>query len=258
MPIGGGVLYRLYQGRIRRHLATQTLPRHVAMIIDGNRRWARLRELETAAHGHRAGAAKYHEFLQWCDDLGHSGRNALPAFDRQSVQPHARGARRRCSRSSPSSPTDLSHFRDWRVQHVGSDDGLPPALVAALEGCRGATKTTPACTSISPSATAAGARSRMRCAASCKQHQSRGRRARRARGDPDSRTHRRAPLHGRPAGSRPGHPHLGRAAALAISCSGRARTASSISSRPSGLTCARSTSCVRFVTSPAGRGGSDQ
>ena len=68
--LGSGFLYGLYQNRLRRFLATQTLPRHVAMIIDGNRRWARLRELETAAHGHRAGAAKYREFLVWCDDLG--------------------------------------------------------------------------------------------------------------------------------------------------------------------------------------------
>ncbi len=35
---------------------------------------------------------------------------------------------------------DLSHFRDWRVQHVGSDDGLPPELVAALAAAEAATK----------------------------------------------------------------------------------------------------------------------
>ena len=40
------------------------------MIIDGNRRWARQLGFQTAAHGHRAGAAKMREFLEWCDDLG--------------------------------------------------------------------------------------------------------------------------------------------------------------------------------------------
>ena len=40
------------------------------MIIDGNRRWARERALETEAHGHRAGAEKMREFLRWCDELG--------------------------------------------------------------------------------------------------------------------------------------------------------------------------------------------
>ena len=64
-PRGSGFLYGLYQKRLRRELAVDALPHHVAMIIDGNRRWARQRALETAAHGHRAGAAKVHEFLQW-------------------------------------------------------------------------------------------------------------------------------------------------------------------------------------------------
>ena len=40
------------------------------MIVDGNRRWAKQLGLESAAHGHRAGAAKIPEFLTWCDDLG--------------------------------------------------------------------------------------------------------------------------------------------------------------------------------------------
>ena len=65
-----GPLYRLYSARLRRQLADAALPRHVGMIIDGNRRWARERALETAAHGHRAGAAKMIEFLHWCDALG--------------------------------------------------------------------------------------------------------------------------------------------------------------------------------------------
>ncbi|HBS09818.1 MAG TPA: isoprenyl transferase, partial [Microbacterium sp.] len=46
------------------------MPHHIAMMIDGNRRWARQLGYETAAHGHRAGAAKMREFLEWCDDLG--------------------------------------------------------------------------------------------------------------------------------------------------------------------------------------------
>jgi short-chain Z-isoprenyl diphosphate synthase len=109
------------------------------MIIDGNRRWARLRELETAGHGHRAGAAKYHEFLQWCDDLGISVATLyLLSTDNLT------------SRTSEELGTlfeiiaelsdDLSHFRNWRVQYVGSDDGLPAELVAALKAAEKATR----------------------------------------------------------------------------------------------------------------------
>ena len=40
------------------------------MMIDGNRRWARQLGFDSAAEGHRAGAAKMREFLGWCDELG--------------------------------------------------------------------------------------------------------------------------------------------------------------------------------------------
>ena len=38
---GRGLLYRLYQKRLKRELDQAELPHHVAMIIDGNRRWAK-------------------------------------------------------------------------------------------------------------------------------------------------------------------------------------------------------------------------
>lgn len=101
------------------------------MIIDGNRRWARLRELETAAHGHRAGAAKYREFLVWCDDLGISVATLyLLSTDNLSGRP--REELEGLFEIIGDLAEDLSHFRDWRIQHVGSTDGLPPKLVRQL------------------------------------------------------------------------------------------------------------------------------
>ncbi|HVL63429.1 MAG TPA: isoprenyl transferase, partial [Microbacterium sp.] len=51
---GRGPLYRLYISRLRRQLEPSAVPHHVAMMIDGNRRWARQLGYESAAHGHRA------------------------------------------------------------------------------------------------------------------------------------------------------------------------------------------------------------
>ena len=131
VPLGRGFLYGLYQNRLRRFLATQQLPRHIAMIIDGNRRWAKLRELETAAHGHRAGAAKYREFLVWCDDLGISVATLyLLSTDNLSGRP--REELDGLFEIIGDLAEDLSHFRDWRVQHVGSTDGLPQRLKQQL------------------------------------------------------------------------------------------------------------------------------
>jgi short-chain Z-isoprenyl diphosphate synthase len=139
VPIGRGLLYRLYQRRIRRHLNTQTLPRHVAMIIDGNRRWARIRELETAAHGHRAGAAKYHEFLEWCDDLGIAVAT-LYLLSTDNLSSRTEEELTALFTIIAELADDLSHFRDWRVQHVGSTDGLPDELVATLKDAEARTK----------------------------------------------------------------------------------------------------------------------
>jgi len=101
------------------------------MIIDGNRRWAKLRELETAAHGHRAGAAKYREFLEWCDDLGISVAT-LYLLSTDNLTGRNKVELDGLFEIIGDLAEDLSHFRDWRVQHVGSAEGLPDALRARL------------------------------------------------------------------------------------------------------------------------------
>jgi tritrans,polycis-undecaprenyl-diphosphate synthase [geranylgeranyl-diphosphate specific] len=44
------------------------LPNHLGIIIDGNRRWSKLRGLPPW-EGHRAGAKKLEEFLNWCLEI---------------------------------------------------------------------------------------------------------------------------------------------------------------------------------------------
>jgi len=45
------------------------IPNHLAVIIDGNRRWARARG-KPPWFGHRAGAKKLEDFLNWCLETG--------------------------------------------------------------------------------------------------------------------------------------------------------------------------------------------
>ncbi|GAA3979768.1 isoprenyl transferase [Thermobifida alba] len=63
-------LYRLYERRLERALSTVEKPRHVGVILDGNRRWAKLSGLSSPREGHRAGAEKIFELLGWCDEVG--------------------------------------------------------------------------------------------------------------------------------------------------------------------------------------------
>jgi len=45
------------------------LPQHIAIIMDGNRRWAKQRFMPTAL-GHAAGAKRVREIVQACNDIG--------------------------------------------------------------------------------------------------------------------------------------------------------------------------------------------
>ena len=63
------LLYRLYERRLMGGLGSADLPRHIGVMLDGNRRWAK--ELgRNASFGHRRGADKINEFLTWCDEVG--------------------------------------------------------------------------------------------------------------------------------------------------------------------------------------------
>jgi len=63
-------VYRLYTRRLRAQVLAATLPAHVAVILDGNRRWASLVGLREPGAGHRHGAEKLDELLGWCSELG--------------------------------------------------------------------------------------------------------------------------------------------------------------------------------------------
>ena len=63
-------LYAYYTRRLRRQVLAEPGPRHVAVILDGNRRWASAVGLGRPAAGHQAGADKLDELLGWCRRLG--------------------------------------------------------------------------------------------------------------------------------------------------------------------------------------------
>ncbi|MDH6288766.1 isoprenyl transferase [Rhodococcus sp. NM-2] len=65
-----GLLYSIYERRLLKRLDGLQHPRHIAVMCDGNRRWARENGFEDVSHGHRMGALKISEMLGWCDAAG--------------------------------------------------------------------------------------------------------------------------------------------------------------------------------------------
>ncbi|RLG78055.1 MAG: di-trans,poly-cis-decaprenylcistransferase [Thermoprotei archaeon] len=61
--------YKLYEEWLWRQISGGPMPRHVAIIPDGNRRWARKRGMDTS-DGHAFGYERLKEVLQWLLELG--------------------------------------------------------------------------------------------------------------------------------------------------------------------------------------------
>ncbi|HEX3787985.1 MAG TPA: polyprenyl diphosphate synthase [Pseudonocardiaceae bacterium] len=60
----------LYVRRLQSRLAGQSIPRHVGVIMDGNRRWARQMGFADPSIGHRYGAEHVERVLDWCAESG--------------------------------------------------------------------------------------------------------------------------------------------------------------------------------------------
>jgi len=64
------LVYRLYERRLEASLSPDAIPRHVGVMCDGNRRWARSAGYLDVSDGHRKGADKIFELIGWCKEAG--------------------------------------------------------------------------------------------------------------------------------------------------------------------------------------------
>lgn len=109
------------------------------MMIDGNRRWAKQLGYSTAAHGHRAGAAKMQHFLGWCDDVGVEVVS-LYLLSNDNLRKRDSQELTDLLEIIAELAEELSREKDWRVQHVGRSDLLPPELARVLADAAERTK----------------------------------------------------------------------------------------------------------------------
>ncbi len=64
------LVYSLYERQLLAQLEGAERPRHVGVIIDGNRRWARATGAGGPSTGHRRGGEHVANLLRWCDEAG--------------------------------------------------------------------------------------------------------------------------------------------------------------------------------------------
>jgi tritrans,polycis-undecaprenyl-diphosphate synthase [geranylgeranyl-diphosphate specific] len=61
-------VYKLYEKWLFNQVKSKSIPSHIGVILDGNRRWASKKDLSIEA-GYLIGASKSEEFLDWCLQL---------------------------------------------------------------------------------------------------------------------------------------------------------------------------------------------
>ncbi|MFJ4919707.1 isoprenyl transferase [Streptomyces sp. NPDC088725] len=130
------LVYRLYARRVEGRLDHAQVPKHIGVILDGNRRWAKASG-GTAVQGHEAGATKILEMLGWCsetdvqvvtlwmlstDNFDRPENELLPLLGiiENTVRALAADGR-------------------WRVHHVGTLDLLPGRTQTILKEAEEAT-----------------------------------------------------------------------------------------------------------------------
>ena len=133
-------LYWLYEKRLERSLTSQEIPRHVGVVMDGNRRWAKSSGRGGAELGHRAGADKIFEVLRWCDEVGVQVVTLwMLSTDNLSRGEDELGLLVRIIDKA------IARLRDegWNTRRVGALDILPDSTARALKEAEEATSGNP-------------------------------------------------------------------------------------------------------------------
>ncbi|WP_092264443.1 isoprenyl transferase [Deinococcus reticulitermitis] len=130
-----GALLWGYEQRLAREVrAHGKLPRHLGLILDGNRRFARASGMQREL-GHSFGADKAHEVLQWCLELGIPAATIwVLSTDNTSRDPkeiaHILTLLEREARLLAVDPR--IHQNRVRVRAIGQHSDFPPNVLAAL------------------------------------------------------------------------------------------------------------------------------
>lgn len=131
----GRLLYSFYARRLSGQVQAGVIPQHVAVILDGNRRFAETLGSASSAVGYELGAQKVSQFLDWCqqiripqvtlwvlsaDNLDRPESEIRPLLDVIEQEIVQIAARQRESRTPR------------RIRYLGQVDTLPPSLGQAL------------------------------------------------------------------------------------------------------------------------------
>lgn len=127
--------YTLYERRLASQVVDWRLPRHIGVIMDGNRRFARELANAPVSFGHARGAEKLHQLLGWCYDFGIPVVTvwsfSLDNFERDTTEvEHLFQLFEDKTRELAT--RDELHTNEVRVRYIGKLNLLPASLQEAI------------------------------------------------------------------------------------------------------------------------------
>jgi tritrans,polycis-undecaprenyl-diphosphate synthase [geranylgeranyl-diphosphate specific] len=129
-------VYKAYEKWLTEQVKKADMPRHIGVILDGNRRWAIERAL-SLAEGHFRGAKMGEDFLDWCLDLKVK-TVTLYAFSAENFQRSSDEVKNILSLIEEQALQLTSdpriHDKKIRVKALGRLDCLPEGLRGVLRG----------------------------------------------------------------------------------------------------------------------------
>jgi short-chain Z-isoprenyl diphosphate synthase len=136
-------IYRLYERRLLREVRALPVPRHIGLILDGNRRFARQNKLRHPDDIYRVGADKLDDLIDWCIEL------EIPSItlwvfsteNRKRPSEEVTGILAAVETKLKFLASDNHfHSRHVRVRAVGRLELLPTSTLAAVRAAEDATK----------------------------------------------------------------------------------------------------------------------
>jgi short-chain Z-isoprenyl diphosphate synthase len=117
-------------------LPPDQIPKHVGVMLDGNRRWAKAVGADTA-HGYQAGAANIEPLLDWCEEVGVEVVTLwLLSTDNLNRPPEQLAGLLTIIENAVGT---LAEERRWRLHPVGALDLLPASTAQKLKDAADAT-----------------------------------------------------------------------------------------------------------------------
>ena len=137
------LIYHFYEHRLLAQVRASPLPRHVGIILDGNRRFARRYNLTSPQEIYTAGAQKLDDLLDWCVDLGLGAITlwvlSTDNFNREADELSGILAAVENKLLALASDPQI-HRQRICVRAVGQLDLLPASTLAAVRAAEAATK----------------------------------------------------------------------------------------------------------------------